>query len=310
MKISCCCLLQDLDPYLHVMYSKFFAAPSVTAARLTNKAGGNVSSNEARYQRIPTKGWQDFALEDSRRIREHLPKDTKEAILLDVVVPSYRVRLDYLQSICSLNVPKYMQTIFIIIIDNPTRLIEAASGIAGKSLADLTLNESERILEHKLSESGNTLRVRCNPENVGASASRNYGLDESAAEFVLNLDDDLTPNPDLLNQYGKKLLKLDENTVGLIGLVRFPRSPQLPLKHAAVLMSYLTFMFEIADKNLYDHPAWGVTANILFRRTKVRFDLSYAKSKFNLNLSHRILNRKTIVLCFSTTHAQLAEART
>ena len=151
----------------------------------------------------------------------------------------------------------------------------------------MTLNQGERILEDHLSQSvaGNKVRVRCNETNLGASASRNRGLDESAAEFVLNLDDDLMPNPDLLEQYGRKLqdLKADCNVVGLVGLVRFPRSPNLPLKHAAVLMSYLTFMFEIAESadKLYPDgggPAWGVTANILFRRTQVRFDKVYAKT--------------------------------
>jgi hypothetical protein len=43
-------------------------------------------------------------------------------------------------------------------------------------------------------------------------------------------------------------------------------------------MSYLTFMFEIAERDLYANPAWGVTANILFRRTHIRFDLAYAKT--------------------------------
>lgn len=184
-----------------------------------------------------------------------------------------------MQSICSLRVPDYIQTIFIIIIDNPKLLTQTASAIS-ETIKDLTLYESERILEQYLSQSGNTIRVRCNVSNVGASASRNRGLDESAAEFVLNLDDDVIPNPGLLEQYGLKLLAIDSSIVGLIGLVRFPRSQHIPLRHAAVLMSYLTFMFEIAENNLYPNPAWGVTANILFRRTSVRFDLAYAKSKF------------------------------
>eukprot|EP00980_Cylindrotheca_fusiformis_P010262 scaffold2277_cov137-Cylindrotheca_fusiformis.AAC.17 len=270
---------QDLDPYLHTMYSKFFAAPCVGEATLANGAGGNLGSDKARYQRVPCTEWPDFALQDYTQLRKCLPGQTKEAILLDVVVPSYRVRLDYLQGICSLKVPEHIQTVFIIIVDNPTLLMERAADIESTRTDELTLADCERILEGKLSESGNRVRVRCNRTNVGASASRNRGLDESASEFVLNLDDDLMPNPNLLEQYGKHLLDLDDNIVGLIGLVRFPRSPNLPLKHAAVLMSYLTFMFEIAKQDLYPHPAWGVTANILFRRTKVRFDLTYAKSK-------------------------------
>ena len=65
--------------------------------------------------------------------------------------------------------------------------------------------------------------------------------------------------PDLLVQYGRRLQTIDDDTVELVGLVRFPRSPTLPLRHAAVLMSYLTFMFEIAETR--DHPAWGVTCS-------------------------------------------------
>ena len=88
--------------------------------------------------------------------------------------------------------------------------------------------------------------------------------------------------------------------VGLIGLVRFPRSPTLPLRHAAVLMSYLTFMFEIAEQQeLYPNPAWGVTANILFRRNNVRFDLAYAKSKLYIILVSS-LNRSKQLSSWST----------
>ena len=49
--------------------------------------------------------------------------------------------------------------------------------------------------------------------------------------------------------------------------------------HAGVLMSYLTFMFEIANNSDYNEPAWGVTANILFRKVAgMQFDTSYAKT--------------------------------
>ena len=202
--------------------------------------------------------------------------------MVDVIVPSYHVQMDYLSSICSHEVPEFMQTLFIVIIDNPEALVFSAAAIAERDQAqgNITLEQSERILEDYLSRSGNAVCVRCNKTNLGASASHNRGLDESAADFVLNLDD-LVPNPDLLEQYGRKLQEIDSSVVGLIGLVRFPRSPNLSLRHAAVLMSYLTFMFEIAEQNLYPSPAWGVTANILFRRTMVRFDLAYAKSKYS-----------------------------
>lgn len=269
---------QDLDPYIHRLYTKFFAAPCIPEACLSNGAGGHVGSYEARYQRVPAQGWKDFISEDIDYIREYLPDGSEEAILVDVVVPSYRVRLDYLQTICSLNVPPYMQTLFIIIVDSPHALVRAATEIE-MSAEVTTLGQGEMILENYLSASGNRVRVRCNEENLGASASRNRGLDESTSDFVLNLDDDLIPDSDLLHRYGEELLDIDDDVIGLVGLVRFPRSP-MPLKHAAVLMSYLTFMFEIAESNIYQPagPAWGVTANILFRRNNVRFDLTFAKT--------------------------------
>jgi len=198
-----------------------------------------------------------------------------------VIVPLYCVRLDYLQGICALNVPDFMRSNFIIIVDNPDTLLSTAAAIVQRSTMSITLSEGKRILEEHLSQFGNNVRVRCNKVNVRSSASRNRGLDESSSDFVVNLDDDLVPNPDLLEQYGRKLLEIDSTVVGLVGLVRFPRSPSLPLRHAAVLMSYLTFMFEIAERNIYVNPAWGVTANICFHRTTVCYDTAYAKSTYH-----------------------------
>jgi glycosyltransferase involved in cell wall biosynthesis len=286
---------QDLDPYLQHLYFKFGAAPFVSEASLVNKVGGNIGSGEARYERIPAKGWRDFVLDDVDLVRKHLPEEALEILLLDVIVPSYRVRLDCLESICSLKVPANVHTNFIIIVDNVDALhreVDRIRILQGSPMETAPeTNHYEQILEQYLSRcsgsarssSSSNVRVRCNATNLGASASRNRGLDESAAEFILHLDDDLYPNPDLLEQYCCKLGQIladryNKNIVGLVGLVQFPRSPHLPLRHAAVLMSYLTFMFEIAARDMYQHPAWGVTANILFQRTSVRFDLAYAKT--------------------------------
>ena len=86
------------------MYLPFKAAPCVVKAHLSNGSGGHVGSSEARYEHIPMKGWQDFIMEDIELIRWYLPNGTAEAIMVDVVVPSYRVQMDYLSSICSLEV--------------------------------------------------------------------------------------------------------------------------------------------------------------------------------------------------------------
>mmetsp|Transcript_22222 Transcript_22222/g.44688 ORF Transcript_22222/g.44688 Transcript_22222/m.44688 type:complete len:897 (+) Transcript_22222:1143-3833(+) len=269
---------QDLGPYLHHLYLKLGATTCVTDATLRNGVGGNIGSSEARYSRIHARGWRDFVLEDYRtHLLPFMPEGTPQYITVDVVVPSFRVRLDYLRSICHLKVPAMIRTNFIIIIDNIDALLRAARDLTGDG--DITISQAEDILERHLAMSGNAVRVRCNDSNLGASASRNRGINESAAEFILNLDDDLIPDEDLLEQYGRKLSQIDDTVAGLVGLVRFPRTPDMPLRHAAVLMSYLTFMFEIAEQesNMYT-PAWGVTANILFRRTNIRFDPIYAKT--------------------------------
>lgn len=267
---------QDFDPYVNTLYAKLGASPCVYEATLKNGVGGKLNP---RYEKVSAQGWQDFVIHDFQDyIRPSVPNGTPEQLLLDVIVPSFRVRVDYLQSICSLKVPKMIKTKFIIIIDNKDALLRAARDLSKCSDSFISVVDAAEILERHLAKAGNTIRVRCNQANLGASASRNRGLDESAAEFVLNLDDDLIPDGDLLEQYGSKLMEIDEKVVGLVGLVRFPRSPDIPLRHAAVLMSYLTYAFEIAEHSEKSNPAWGVTANILFRRTKIRFDLMYAKT--------------------------------
>jgi len=286
---------QDLDPYLQRLYLQFGASPLLKDVELSNSRGG--AAEDVRYKRIHAVGWRDWVLDDVDTIRRyvshHSPKGARPKLLVDVVVPSYRLDLEFLERICSLHVPENWRTTFIIIVDNPVLLVKKIEGIRGmiKSTYDhQTLTLASCQLEKFLSEksisstySGNNIRVRANLKNAGASASRNRGLDESAAEYVLFLDDDVIPESTLLEEYNKYLCMnaVDEETLlmGLVGMVKFPRHPNLPLKHAAVLMSYLTFMFEISSKAVNQHLAWGVTANLLVKRVPgLRFDTVYAKS--------------------------------
>jgi glycosyltransferase involved in cell wall biosynthesis len=165
------------------------------------------------------------------------------------------------------------------------------------------LHQAATLLEEHLksaSRGQNNVRVRVNSVNSGASASRNRAISESSAEYILFLDDDVIPEVDLLFQYDRALSQCMEedtngNILGLIGMVRFPRFPTMPILQAGVLMSYLTFMFEIATNPVYQHPAWGVTANIMVkRRSHLLFDTDYAKTgggedvDFCLELGRRV----------------------
>lgn len=275
---------QDLDPYLRRLYLKFGASPWMEISRLTNHQGGT-DTCKARYKRKSAIGWRDWVLEDTCLVEQHLQTQMRQALptklLLDVVIPAYRLNLEYVERICSLPVPSEMRTTFIIIVDNPDFLV-ALAPVSGSRAERLT-QASRYVEDHLVSKSGesgnaNNICVRC---NKGASSSRNRGLDESAAEHVLFLDDDVIPRSNLLSEYEKhlKLIAGDTSVKGLVGLVEFPRCPDMPVKHAAVLMSYLTFMFEIAPNPAYSEPAWGVTANLLVVRTpNLRFDTDYAKS--------------------------------
>jgi GT2 family glycosyltransferase len=277
-----CFVSQDFDPYLQRLYLKFGAAPLMEHARLRNLTGGN-NVNPTRYERIHAIGWRDWVLKDVTPLGDYLrafgsyERSRSECLLLDVVIPSYRVDITFLRQICSLSVPDRLRTTFIVVVDNPTRLTslmaEAEPCAAALALESLLVAHSKEN-----TRSGNNIRVRCNEVNMGASATRNRGMDESSAEYILFLDDDVRPNADLLEQYEQELMRLEDDVVGLVGMVRFPRSKDMSVLHAAVLMSYLTFMFEIAANEIYAYPAWGVTANLLVKRLEVRFDTVYAKT--------------------------------
>ena len=85
-------------------------------------------------------------------------------------------------------ITKQNSTNFIIIIDNKEALLRVAKDLSS-CRTRISVSEAEGLLERYLARTGNTIRVRCNDFNLGASASRNRGLDESAAEYVLNLGD-------------------------------------------------------------------------------------------------------------------------
>ncbi len=279
---------QDLDPFLQRLYLKFGAAPLLKNVNLLNTCGGSENTN-ARYKRIPARHWREEVLNDVLPIRTYLEDHNCCAAehmktILDVIIPSYRVNIEYLERICSLKVPSYMRTTFIVIVDNPEYLVELTMAkLSDKS--SIKRSEAELLLEDYLCSKSNhinNIRVRCNEDNIGASASRNRGIDESSAEYLLFLDDDVIPDENILEEYGSALKKYstgEESLLGLVGIVEFPRTTNLPILHGGILMSYLTFMFEISKNPSYEKPSWGVTANILYKKFPgMFFDTSYAKT--------------------------------
>lgn len=98
--------------------------------------------------------------------------------------------------------------------------------------------------------------------NIGAGPSRNRALDESSADYVLFLDDDVEPAPNILHVYGQAILdNRAQDVCGFVGKTIFP--PPMTSLQRAVVLSDLTFMYGVSDH--VARPAWGVTANVVVR---------------------------------------------
>ncbi|KAF9261235.1 glycosyltransferase family 2 protein [Marasmius fiardii PR-910] len=250
---------QDGDPFLFQLYRRFGSSVMLPSFRLRNSIGG---SEDARYTKHRLVGWTfDILDAAAARVESWPAKDGHRAerkLTLDVIVPSFRVQLDTLSPILELKASDTCQVMFIIIIDDPR-----ASSIAE--------------LEHKYGHRAD-VRIRVNSRNLGASASRNRGMDESAAEYVFFLDDDVVPDRNILFE-AEKVIRANPNAAGFVGTTRFP--PADTIFKTAVHLAAVTYFWDIASKHPdNDDLPWGVTANLIARRNKdgVKYDLRFPKT--------------------------------
>lgn len=95
------------------------------------------------------------ALEASLAIS--FPAATRK-MTLDIIIPTYRVLLPFLDAMLALKASPTCETMFIIIIDNPH---------------SQKITELEAKYAHRPD-----IRIRVNESNLGASASRNRGMKE------------------------------------------------------------------------------------------------------------------------------------
>lgn len=177
-------------------------------------------------------------------------------VLISVVIPSFRPESPTIETFMKIIVPEGYEVEYIFIVDNP------------KASLDYLNELSSRYKGHRI-------KIIQNGENLGASHSRNIGINNSKGKYVFFLDDDCKVDEEILGNYVEALEKFP-NHPGYIGFTKSPK-PQTSF-HFAVGLSDMQHFWKIAElkKEFY----WGITANLFIKREAIgdiRFPLKYPK---------------------------------
>ena len=251
---------QDGDPWVYELYRSYGASVFARNVHIHNTIGGasvtiGCDANRSaspRYKRTAVP-WKDKLQEDiNDTLYSVLGAPT--TIVIDVVVPTYRTNLPILERILNMDVPGDADVMFIIVVDNPE-----------------TLHREELL---KLADRAQNTRVRFNTCNVGASITRNRGIDESAAEWILFVDDDVEAPANLLSNYVACITARGAEAAGFVGVTTFPEAATV--QQAGTQMSYISYFWDVADR--MPICPWGVTANLVLRRTSVRFHTDFIRT--------------------------------
>ena len=174
---------------------------------------------------------------------------------IDVVIPSYRLLPETLLPILNLPYPEGVSLRFYLIADNPALKPDAA-------IAALTDNQKIFLI--------------INTANLGASKTRNIGINAGMGDWILFLDDDVRVDPQLLFAYADAIRQHPAET-GFIGLVDMPPPPTSFAKAVNINQSMSIFAIATQKENF----AWGATANIMVNRKaigNIRFADAYPKT--------------------------------
>ncbi|CAG8672143.1 7650_t:CDS:2 [Acaulospora morrowiae] len=247
---------QDADVFLFQLYRRWGCSIMLNNVKLRNLIGG---SKKGRYERI-FHDWSfsvldDAVLEVEKWMHENLENVVPRMLTLDIIVPSYHVQMLYLEPIINLKKSDTVSTMTIIIVDDPN---------------------SPQIADLKKYEYNAFIRIRGTKGNVGLSESRNQGMSESTADYILFLNDDVIPDPDILIE-AEKVIRKFPMTCGFVGNVKFPESNQSIFKNA-VKMSGIPCFLNISRDIDKDVP-WGVTDNLIIRRLKDNIAFNHGFSK-------------------------------
>lgn len=243
---------QGGDPFLYALYNRFNASRFAQGVQLHNGIGGK---EKARYQKHHIRWNNEYLTTAVTTLSKAV--DRPPVLCLDVVVPTFRCEISALQRIVSLRASVPVRTSFWIIVDNPS----SPDIDKVRALEMFAPNYSVNVREHK--------------QNWGASAARNTGMDYSDADWIVLLDDDVAPDPDLLDAYIGGILRHPDASI-LVGSTHLPEPHNLLTK--SLVACDLIGSYVIAERRT--DPPWGVTANLCVRgrSSRVRFDLAYPKT--------------------------------
>lgn len=176
-------------------------------------------------------------------------------ISIDVVICSFRLQSKYLIPVIQMEVPADTTVRYLIIADDPTKEVPA-------ELAPYIDNKKVLLFR--------------NAENLGASGSRNVGIDNATADWILFLDDDVMPSERLMISYADAI-RQNPTAPGFIGEVVYPAPVNAFTK--GLRASGILALFSFIKTNT--RMKWAPTANIMARCSAIgnlRFDSAFPKA--------------------------------
>lgn len=245
---------QGGDPYLFELYKRFGAARFAIGCVLENTIGGQEDTTRYTKERVR---FEADILTDAVSVVQRAVR-VRPLICLDVVVPTYRCDLDGLRRITQgLRTSWDAAVSFWIILDHP----EHPRAQEVRAMQSIAQNYQ--------------VNVRALDKNYGASAARNYGIGHSKADWIVLIDDDVSPEANLLDAYLGAAMRHPQAMV-FVGSTHLP-PPKNWLTHA-IVASDIPGAYTIAER--VAEPPWGVTANLCVRgrTSRLRFDMRYPKS--------------------------------
>lgn len=218
------------------------------SSRLKNTLGGDSS---ARYVKHDI-NWPGQVLSlQTKHLKEHLNRQP-DGICLDVVIPSYRKNNEaILRSILRLRASVKVYVKFWLVVDNPDpqHLIDVKQLAAESNAcsAKLTSAPSQDVLSH--GQFNYFVNVVHYNVNRGASHARNTGYNYSTADWCLFLDDDVVPDPCLLDAYVGAIFRYPEARV-FVGQTNLPK----PINVWTQMLSASNVMYFYGIASRRTHP--------------------------------------------------------